>query len=107
MQKSTTYFKKLFDIPRNKSMVKVVLSNVDLTYNKTDKYIIKRESCTTAGSYYQLCIIYHQIYHMKLHNELFYKRKKIRYVSLAEMTRLLDVLKNKCQLDEEFVSTII
>ncbi|KOX73122.1 hypothetical protein WN51_14609 [Melipona quadrifasciata] len=74
MQKSTMCFKELFDIPRNKT-----------------------------GSYYQLCIIYYQICHMKIHNELFYRGKKIRYVSLTEMIRLLDVLKNKCQLDEEFL----
>ncbi|KAK1120010.1 hypothetical protein K0M31_012740 [Melipona bicolor] len=103
MQKSTMCFKELFDIPRNKSMIKIILSNVNLTYNKIDKHIIKNETHITAGIYYQLCIIYYQICHMKLHNELFHKGKKLRYVSLTEMIRLLDVLKNKCQLDEEFL----
>ena len=99
-------FKKLFDIPRNKSMIKVIFSNVDLTC-KIDKYMVKNETRTTVGSYYQLCIMYHQKHCMKLHNELFYEKKRFKYVSLTEMTRLLDILRNKCQLDEKFVSTII
>ncbi|XP_043507761.1 transcription termination factor 5, mitochondrial [Frieseomelitta varia] len=103
MQKSTSYFKKLFDIPRNKSIMKIIFSNVDLTYNEIDKYIIKNETHTTIGYYYQFCIMYYQKHHMKLDNKLFHKRKKFKYVSLTEMTRLLDILKNKCQLDEKFL----
>lgn len=107
MRKTVCQFKKLHDISSSQSIMKTVFSSIGMKVNMSDQEMLKKEIGARMGNYYQLCLVYHKTYHMKLHDEMFYKRNRMRYVSLMEMSRMLDVLKNKCQFDVEFVSIII
>ncbi|XP_050483447.1 transcription termination factor 5, mitochondrial isoform X1 [Bombus huntii] len=103
MHKSVHQFKKLHGISSSQSIMRTLFSNVGIKVDIPDQKMLKEESHMRIGSYYQLCVVYHKTYHMKLHDELFYKQKKIKYLSLTEMSRTLDVLKHKCQFDIEFL----
>ncbi|XP_043601136.1 transcription termination factor 5, mitochondrial isoform X1 [Bombus pyrosoma] len=103
MRKSVCQFKKIHGISSSQSIMKTVFSNIGMKVNMSDQEMLKKEIHVRIGNYYQLCVMYHKTYNMKLHDELFYKNKKMKYLSLAEMCRMLDVLKNKCQFDEEFL----
>lgn len=107
MQKTVSQFKKLHGISSSQSIMKILFSNVGVKVDMPDEEMLKKEIRVRIGSYYQLCMIYYKTYHMKLHDALFYKQKKMKYLSLTEMSKLLDVLKHKCQFDAEFVSIII
>lgn len=107
MRKSVHQFKKLHAISSSQSIMRTLFSNVGVKVDIPDQKMLKKESCMQIGSYYQLCMVYHKTYHMKLHDELFYKQKRMKYLSLTEMSRTLDVLQHKCQFDIEFVSIII
>lgn len=107
MYKSVNQFKKLHGISSSQSIMRILFSNIGIKVDIPDQKMLKKETTMRIGSYYQLCVLYHKTYHMKLHDELFYKQKKMKYLSLTEMSRMLDVLKHKCQFDIEFVSIII
>lgn len=107
MQKSVSQFKKLHGISSSQSIMKTLFSNVGIKVDMTDEEMLKKEIRVRTGNYYQLCMVYHKTYHMKLDDELFYKKKRVKYLSLIEMSRVLDVLKHKCQFNIEFVSIII
>ncbi|XP_076481079.1 mitochondrial transcription termination factor 5 isoform X3 [Bombus vancouverensis nearcticus] len=102
MHKSVYQFKKLHAISSSQSIMRTLFSNVGVKVDIPDQEMLKNESGMRIGSYYQLCAVYHKIYHMKLHDELFYKQKRMKYLSLTEMSRTLDVLQHKCQFDIEF-----
>ncbi|XP_033191347.2 mitochondrial transcription termination factor 5 isoform X1 [Bombus vancouverensis nearcticus] len=103
MHKSVYQFKKLHAISSSQSIMRTLFSNVGVKVDIPDQEMLKNESGMRIGSYYQLCAVYHKIYHMKLHDELFYKQKRMKYLSLTEMSRTLDVLQHKCQFDIEFL----
>lgn len=100
-------FKKLHGISSSQSIMKTAFSSIGMEVDMSDEEMLKKEIGVRIGNYFQLCVVYHKTYHMELHDELFHKRKRTKYVSLMEMSRMLDVLKNKCQFDVEFVSIII
>ncbi|XP_024227048.1 transcription termination factor 5, mitochondrial [Bombus impatiens] len=103
MYKSVNQFKKLHGISSSQSIMRILFSNIGIKVDIPDQKMLKKETTMRIGSYYQLCVLYHKTYHMKLHDELFYKQKKMKYLSLTEMSRMLDVLKHKCQFDIEFL----
>ncbi|XP_068978605.1 transcription termination factor 5, mitochondrial isoform X2 [Bombus flavifrons] len=103
MRKTVSQFKKLHGISSTQSIMKIAFSNVGVKVNMPDQEMLRKEIRVRIGNYYQLCMIYHKTYHVKLHHELFYKNKKMKYLSLIEMSRMIDVLKHKCQFDIEFL----
>lgn len=107
MQKSVTKFKKINGISSTQSIMKTVFSNIGMKVHIPEEKLMKSEINMRIGEYYQLCMLYHKTYHVKLHDELFYKKKKMKYLSLSEMSKMLDVLRNKCLFDVEFVSIIV
>ena len=103
MQKSVTKFKKINGISSTQSVMKTVFSNIGMKVHIPEKKLMKSEINMRIGEYYQLCMLYHKTYHVKLHDEFFYKNKKMKYLSLLEMSKMLDVLRNKCLFDVEFL----
>jgi hypothetical protein len=87
--------------------MKIVFSNVGVEVDMSNDKMLKLETRVRIGNYYQLCILYHKTYNMKLCHKFFYKNKKMKYLSITEISRIMDVLINKCQFDVKFVSIII
>lgn len=100
-------FKKICGISSRQCIMKTVFSNIGMKVHIPEKKLIKSEINIRIGEYYQLCMLYHKTYHVKLHDKLFYKKKRMKYLSISEMSKILDVLKNKCLFDVEFVSIIV
>ncbi|XP_071867235.1 mitochondrial transcription termination factor 5 [Bombus fervidus] len=103
MQKTVAQFKKLYGISSSESIMKIVFSNVGVEVDMSNDKMLKLETRVRIGNYYQLCILYHKTYNMKLCDKFFYKNKKMKYLSITEISRIMDVLTNKCQFDVKFL----
>lgn len=103
MRKSVARFLVAHNIPAKDSYFETVFNNVGIQIDKTniDKKVLNNRMKT--GDYYATCMLYYKMYHLKLSDHTFYKNKRMKYLSFAELSRLLKILKHKCKLDEVFL----
>lgn len=103
MRKKVKTFKKINNIPATENIIKNIFSNAGIKIDVTTD-LIKLENHMKIGNYYQICMLYYKTFYLKLYNESFFKKYRMKYRSFTEMSKLIYILKYRCNFNEEFVS---
>lgn len=104
MRKSITKFIQSHNIPTNKNLYfKTVFSNIGLRIDEISVDVKMFNPKMKTGHYFATCMLYYKMHHLKLSDHSFYKNERMKYLSFAELSRLLKILKYKCELDDTFL----
>lgn len=92
-----------------------ISSNVDVVDNLFNSVNIKEHSFNTNAlsnyytlcEYYQISMISYREFNLEISDKKLVTKRMPSYVSFRQMSKLINVLHNKFQFNNEFVSTII
>ncbi|XP_017889805.1 transcription termination factor 5, mitochondrial [Ceratina calcarata] len=103
MRKSVTKFMESHNIPAKESYFESVFSNIGVKIDNSNTDTKMLNNKMRMGDYYATCMIYYKKHHLKLYDDTFHRNKRMKYLSFAELSRLLKILKHKCKLNDTFL----